>query len=70
MKADIIIIDEEEHKIGDVNCKIGWCDKQSTGYPKECKCGGLIHATFLDESYDGYELSKACDKCGNKWVEE
>jgi len=51
-----------KHKIGDEDCKEGWC---GNNYPKRCKCGGLIHADFGDEDTDSnYWLYTKCDKCG------
>lgn len=49
------------HTIGNKDCGEGWC---GSSYPKACECGGLIHADFGDESYDGYWLHTKCDKCG------
>ena len=54
-----------EHAVGDRNCQQGWCI--AGGYPKPCSCGGLIHADFGDEDYDGnYWLYTKCDKCGSR----
>lgn len=50
-----------QHVVGDSTCTEGWC---GTEYPKECPCGGLIHASFGDESGDGYWLYTKCDQCG------
>lgn len=51
------------HNIGDKECPECWI-----GYPKSCEqegCGGLLHAHFGDENYDGeYWLFKQCDTCG------
>jgi hypothetical protein len=50
-----------DHNVGDKECHRCW-----TNYPKPCHCGGLIHAEFCDEDYDGdYWLSYKCDKCGD-----
>lgn len=52
------------HVIGNKKCNEGWCNKGSH-YPKQCVCGGLIHADFGDENRDGdYWLYTKCDKCG------
>lgn len=52
-----------EHIRGNKECTEGWCS--SSEYPKECECGGLIHADFGDENADGdYWLYTKCDKCG------
>jgi hypothetical protein len=53
---------EDEHIVGDIDCGVGWCD--TFGFPKQCACGGVIHASFGDEDWDGYWLYKKCDKCG------
>ena len=50
-----------EHEVGDANCTSGWCG--GWGYPRPCRCGGLIHADFLDEDCDNVLLSYKCDAC-------
>jgi len=60
--AEHIELDGVQHRIGDENCREGWCGGK--GYPKQCDCGGLIHAEFGDESVDSYWLQTVCDKCG------
>ena len=53
------------HNIGDANCPNCW-----PNYPRRCVCGGLIHAHFGDENYDGdYWLFVRCDKCGDEYEE-
>jgi hypothetical protein len=50
----------DEHIINDKECVICW-----SGYPIQCECGGLIHATFGDEDSDcNYWCYTQCDKCG------
>ena len=49
------------HSVGEESCKTGWCG--GWGYPKPCKCGGLIHAEFDDESDDNVYLLYKCDRC-------
>lgn len=57
-----------EHTVGDADCQAGWCGVH--GYPKDCECGGLIHADFGDEDWDGdYWLYKKCDRCGDDYEE-
>jgi len=57
-----------KHKVGDKDCKEGWC---GMAFPRECQCGGLIHADFGDENYDGdYWLHKRCDICGDNYEEK
>lgn len=54
-----------QHEIGNADCCEGWCDGST--YPKPCPCGGLIHADFGDENYDGdYWLHTKCDRCGER----
>ena len=60
--------DFSAHEIGDEDCSSGWCGGASS-YPRKCKCGGLIHAEFGDEDWDGYWLYKRCDRCGEEYVE-
>jgi len=55
-----MIIDGNKHDIGDTECTACW-----SSYPKLCECGGLIHAEFGDENWDGYWLYYKCDKCGS-----
>jgi hypothetical protein len=48
---------EYEHRVGDFGCKEGWCGGIVTRFPQPCErdgCGGLVHANFGDEEYDGY----------------
>lgn len=52
---------DDQHPIGDQACDECW-----SGYPKPCGCGGLVHATFGDEDYDGYWLYTKCDQCGER----
>lgn len=53
-------VNDEDHIEGDKKCPYCW-----SGFPQKCKCGGLIHAAFGDENYDGdYWLAWKCDKCG------
>lgn len=61
--GDPTISKPDEHEIGNYNCEIGWCG--TDGYPKKCSCGGLIHAEFGDDNWDGdYWLYTKCDRCG------
>jgi hypothetical protein len=53
------------HTVGDATCETEWCNGGNGGYPKRCKCGGLIHAAFGDEHYEGYWLYEKCDQCGS-----
>lgn len=57
-----------EHEVGNDKCEEGWCDALPWGFPKTCVCGGLVHADFGDEDYDGdYWLYQKCDNCGDDW---
>ena len=59
-----------EHEVGNKNCREGWREK-SSGFPKQCFCGGLIHADFGDEDQNcNYLLHKKCDKCGDNYQEK
>lgn len=60
-----IEIDGDEHIIGDTECNNCWSDN----YPKKCKCGGLIHQQFIDESYDSVCTAKRCDNCNDDYEE-
>lgn len=55
-----------QHIVGNKKCREGWCSGVDGRFPKLCKCGGLIHAEFGDEDFDGdYWLYHKCDKCGS-----
>ncbi len=57
---ETIMIDGNEHEIGNEKCES--CLRE----PIYCKCGGLIHNVFGDESYlYDYWLFYKCDKCGS-----
>ena len=57
-----------QHEVGNDECTEGWCGCH--GWPKNCKCGGLIHADFGDEGYDcDYWLYMKCDLCGEDYEE-
>lgn len=57
------------HVVGDKDCPEGWCG--GFEYPIKCECGGLIHADFGDEDWDGdYWLYRKCDKCGDDYEEK
>lgn len=54
-----------DHGIGDASCEEGWCGGLE-GFPRPCKCGGLIHADFGDEDEEGnFWLVYKCDRCGD-----
>jgi len=58
----------EKHRVGNPDCNVEWCGID--GYPKRCKCGGLIHADFGDENEDcEYWLYEKCDRCGGNFEE-
>jgi hypothetical protein len=67
-----MMLDDEEHRIGDPDCDGGWCDKGRGRwcYPRPCKCGGLIHAGPGDYDNGGnFYLQKKCDQCGYDFEE-
>ena len=52
-----------EHPIGDRRC-----NECYIGYPNKCRCGGLIHAEFVKESWEGFKkIETLCDKCGDEF---
>jgi hypothetical protein len=54
-----------DHDRDDPECSYCW-----RGYPRPCACGGLVHAQFGDENWDGdYWLDRACDRCGGHYDE-
>ena len=55
------------HLAGDENCHQDWCGQQ--GYPRHCKCGGLIHAAYGDFNPGGPSL-RECDRCGKSCEEQ
>jgi len=41
------------------------CCECYIGFPTPCACGGLIHAQYIDTTWDKHILIDfACDKCG------
>ncbi len=53
-------LSNQEHTVGDRKCGECW-----SGYPKMCRCKGLIHAQFIKESYQSeFHLEFKCDYCG------
>lgn len=62
--------DDYPHRIGDPTCDEGYCLGDKEGwpdcYPTPCEnCDGLVHANFVDESWDSIILVTRCDKCGS-----
>jgi threonine dehydrogenase-like Zn-dependent dehydrogenase len=56
----MFIVGGSEHTINDSRC-----EECVRGYPKLCKCKGLIHAQFMAEGWDGeMKMTVLCDKCG------
>jgi hypothetical protein len=55
--------DEERKAVGE--CVACWGD-----YPRQCRCGGLVHSTVADSSDDGVLLALACDNCGTDYWEK
>lgn len=55
-------LDGNDHQAGCDDCDSCW-----GGYPRQHEeCTGLMHASFGDESYDGYWLYTLCDVCGER----
>ena len=54
--------DSALHNIGDEGCPGCW-----DGYPQHCECGGLVHAVFGEEHWEGYTLTRQCDHCRDGW---
>ena len=65
MGTETIAIDGEAHAVGDEECADCWGE-----YPQPHECGGLMHAQFIDESYDSVMLGYLCDKCGEDTADE
>ena len=55
----------KDHVAGERECGACWMN-----HPKECECGGLIHAEFFEEMSDGYLLQYCCDRCGDNYSEK
>ena len=53
--------------IGNSNHQIGQpsCDECLSGYPRKCRCGGMIHAEFGVQNSPSKYL---CDKCGDRFI--
>jgi len=57
-------MESDMHNIGDPKCDGCW-----KVWPRECECGGLVHAEFGEQlTYDSYSLVIQCDKCGNDYI--
>lgn len=57
------LLNKAEHTVGDRRCCECW-----KGYPVKCVCGGMVHAQFVKESWQGeLDLAYACDICGDKF---
>jgi len=60
----------DKHEASNPKCEEGWCEGGGADrYPRPCVCGGLVHASFLDESYDDVLLQRKCDRCGDDYDE-
>ena len=62
----LCIIDGVQHEVGNPDCPQCW----GTFWPRRCRCGGRVHAGFVDESWDNVILGYACDVCGDAYQEE
>jgi hypothetical protein len=58
--VEYISLDLIDHQVGNKDCPECW-----SNYPKKCSCGGMVHASFCDESLHDYWLAYLCDKCGS-----
>ena len=56
--------DFSKHDIDNLDCNECW-----DGYPRQCKCGGLIHQEFLDEDWDSVYFRYRCNKCWDDYEE-
>jgi hypothetical protein len=44
------------------------CAECYRGFPTKCVCGGLIHAQFIKEGWEGgVQVAHNCDVCGDKY---
>jgi len=53
-------IGNSKHQIGQPSC-----DECLSGYPRKCRCGGMIHAEFGVQNSPSKYL---CDKCGDRFI--
>lgn len=53
-------IGSSKHQIGQSSC-----DECLSGYPRKCRCGGMIHAEFGGQNSPSKYL---CDKCGDRFI--
>ncbi len=57
------LLNKAEHTVGDRRCVECW-----KGYPTKCVCGGMVHAQFVKEDWQGQvEFVCGCDKCGENY---
>lgn len=64
------VLAPDEHEVGNPECPA--CYEE--GYPRPCRCGGLVHSSFGDESVteEGEEniwCYHGCDRCGDNYEE-
>ena len=59
------VVGGQEHTPGDRKCCECWA-----GYPRTCKCKGLIHCQFMRENWEGeLHFLFSCDNCGEDYKE-
>ena len=66
--GDLLVVSPgcEPHARRDYDCNAGWCGGDGS-YPRDCTCGGLIHADFDSYDDDGcLVLHTRCDTCGRQ----
>ena len=58
--SNFISINNSKHQIGQSSC-----DECLNGYPRKCRCGGMIHAEYGGQNSPSKYI---CDKCGDRFV--
>jgi hypothetical protein len=51
--------DDANHRVG-----IAHCPACAEDFPEPCRCGGLVHATALEDPDTNPVITTRCDQCG------
>jgi hypothetical protein len=53
-------------------CGDARCEECLFGYPRKCRCGGLVHAEHVvsDVAKGGSGFKYLCDKCHDKFLKQ
>lgn len=58
-------MDEIEHPHWDTHARGDrHCADCTTGFPRDCRCGGLVHGEVVQVPGDGFVQLTRCERCG------